>query len=727
MKKVKTRIERIAAETLAALAERGADVNNPHSSEVRFVTNYIVKHSELAELFKIFGIKRGQDIHRSFLYMPNVKFFEYVYLLYYLHYLTPDYIRVKGGMGYFFNVPNKKLFTARMYDVRDQYFELRRGMKQQRDASMAVAPVQACWFDMALFKTMMKSRAPFGVFKETYLKNISPAMYAIMCMFRGEVFNPKAQEYLREHENLVNFEFVSNGVLRSLLSHFHGLTLPKSTDKDPVVRNIEDASDEYIVNALGISHAEYNAMATEYQDDLQRKLDLMEVWELLEGEPYFGTEPSTEQMINDYDDEADVLTAGSLTSASVPKAVMDLADKLAQKHGPVTIASEASGLHIYLPDPDLLRIDGMKELYSKHLALNADKYLGIGAYDIDEYPTKENQILYNKYRRKNKEVPSAVSMKTKKVYMVSDLMAYVPISKRHSLFSDVKAKVITGSVRKRLVYDENGNLVPEWCGSVTPLHDLPANHPAVEYLANRGYNIHLLEDQFECCYCHEALPESRGEGRYYSRLPGGMVNSPQGRIIFTIRMNGVRLGYQSRCIDKWVGDKYYFWAPSQKWMLIKKRLPDGSIEEIYPPDANFPKGFDPHKYLNATGSERNKLLMGFDAAVEFNKARPFNKRYCVLVEGPLDAARIGTPAIALLGKSMSPYQAAEIRKNFARVITVMDNDAAGQQCLRKIYQQLPSTPIVEAELPKHVKDVGELTYMEAYNLISPYDPIISTR
>ena len=48
--------------------------------------------------------------------------------------------------------------------------------------------------------------------------------------------------------------------------------------------------------------------------------------------------------------------------------------------------------------------------------------------------------------------------------------------------------------------------------------------------------------------------------------------------------------------------------------------------------------------------------------------------FCVLVEGPLDAARIGPPAIALLGKVPSSMQVSRLITFFGQFVLVPDND-----------------------------------------------------
>lgn len=426
----------------------------------------------------------------------------------------------------------------------------------------------------------------------------------------------------------------------------------------------------------------------------------------------------------------DIFTSGSLTSASVSEGVMSLARALSAKHGPVNITSEASGIHIYIPDPELLVTDGMKELASKHLAINAEKYLGEGRYSArgatDDEQRKQNKSDYIKYRRQGKEVPCAVSMKTRKTYSVSELLRMLPLERRKECIGlQFKNVVNVGMVRKNLVYDENGNLVPDWVGKTTPLHDLPADHPAIIYLKERGFDPILLEMQMKACYCYEAQPEDPAKNRFYGKLPGGMRISPQGRIILSVLMDGVRWGYQSRLIDKKVNGEYHVWGNDQQWHLIRYMGDDGTVHEVFPPTEYFPKGFAPPKYLNAPGSERNKLLMGYDAAVGAMEGRDKVNRFCVLCEGPLDAAKLGPPAIAILGKSLSDYQADALAKRFDVICTVMDRDAAGKQCLDNIRMRMRARGrrVLDVPVPDGYKDAGDLSYEEAAKLMKQCDPL----
>ena len=101
--------------------------------------------------------------------------------------------------------------------------------------------------------------------------------------------------------------------------------------------------------------------------------------------------------------------------------------------------------------------------------------------------------------------------------------------------------------------------------------------------------------------------------------------------------------------------------------------------------------------------------MGFDAAVEFNKDKPKKDRFCIIVEGPLDAAKIGPPGIALLGKSMSQNQAKYIQSEFSKVYVMPDNDRAGEQMAECVERMLPTLNVDIIDVPGNVKDVGDLS------------------
>jgi DNA primase len=111
--------------------------------------------------------------------------------------------------------------------------------------------------------------------------------------------------------------------------------------------------------------------------------------------------------------------------------------------------------------------------------------------------------------------------------------------------------------------------------------------------------------------------------------------------------------------------------------------------------------------------------MGVDAAVEFNNKLGLKKHTAFIVEGPLDAGRIGPGAVALLGKYMSERHADLLVSKFKKLVVVADNDKAGKEMATRI-KQLMSERLVDltfVDIPDQYKDVGEMTYEAAMNLV----------
>lgn len=411
----------------------------------------------------------------------------------------------------------------------------------------------------------------------------------------------------------------------------------------------------------------------------------------------------------------------SISMKEIENDVMVLANQLAEIHGDINITNEANGIHLNMADPSLLVEDGAKELNSKHLAVNADMYLGTGKFNSINFPTEENK-KYDRLRKWNKPIVCGLSMKTGERFTVEQLLAMAPIRDRGLDLKTYRPKVSSSSVSKRLVLDKFGELVPEYPEDVIPITELPEDHVAVQYLKDRGFNLKRLETMFDCCFCRRALPEDRTVGRYYGKQPDGFNHTPAGRILFSAMMNGSRMGWQGRIIDRMSPDKVYsvVHPTLQIYQKVHRVLFDNEILSLTP----SPGHLKLRKYMNGVGSKRNELLMGYDAAVEYNRLLPYGERYCILVEGPLDAGRLGSPALAILGKSLSQHQLNSIRQNFQKVYTVMDTDEAGKQCRDKIDSMFEaigrSSMLTHIPLPEGVKDAGDLTEEQANDLKKEY-------
>jgi DNA primase len=142
----------------------------------------------------------------------------------------------------------------------------------------------------------------------------------------------------------------------------------------------------------------------------------------------------------------------------------------------------------------------------------------------------------------------------------------------------------------------------------------------------------------------------------------------------------------------------------------------GKWEALYP-QLKWAKQYS--KYRTATGSQRNRTCLGLDAAVRWNMKnnRDLNK-VCVLCEGPLDAARLGAPAIAMLGKTISHEQAKLILNNFDKVAYVADKDEAGERGRDSFLQRFASQiPVKLVDLPDGFKDAGDLSEKQALGVM----------
>jgi hypothetical protein len=230
---------------------------------------------------------------------------------------------------------------------------------------------------------------------------------------------------------------------------------------------------------------------------------------------------------------------------------------------------------------------------------------------------------------------------------------------------------------------------------------LHPEHPARVYLASRNFDVDLLTDQFGITYC-----EQERNDIFYRKLLNGFRATPQCRIVFYIIQNGVVKGWQARILEIEHDDKVWYFHPYKKqWIAVAQIIPDSK-------PAPLPgwEGWDPAKYILAHGCLRNECLMGYDAALEYHR-HSTGPRWCGLVEGPLDAGRVGPPMMATMGKYFSEAQAQLIRDGkFSPVIYFADDDAAGAKAKEYVHKQFAAfgmshiLKIVNA--PLGYKDLG---------------------
>ena len=376
-----------------------------------------------------------------------------------------------------------------------------------------------------------------------------------------------------------------------------------------------------------------------------------------------------------------------------------LVNKLVAIHGGGVLfrSKKRNNVELQIATPHLLETDGDKELTSRHLFVNIEKV-------VNEGHTKAAQCV-----------------KDGRVYDVRELLAMLPVEQRSLNIpkSEVKRRVSVVDKLKYMERDENGNLVPPGPGTLIPLDKLEKGHVARQYVESRGFDPEALVGQFDAAFCVKENTDM-----FYKKLPGGFRATPQGRIVFKINQLGINRGWQARRIEQTLpSGELMFWHPyREKWVCVGVKNRDGSVK-LY--DGFHGKHVNKahnailkQKYIIGTGVEKTTALMGFDAAYEWAKQE--NEYTIGLVEGVMDAARLGPPFVSMMGLTLSSNQASLISNHFSKVVYVPDNDFDAPEksemfcgSIRK-WLESKNLELVMATVPNHLKDAGDMKPHEVY-------------
>lgn len=207
-----------------------------------------------------------------------------------------------------------------------------------------------------------------------------------------------------------------------------------------------------------------------------------------------------------------------------------------------------------------------------------------------------------------------------------------------------------------------GFVKPELPGDIEPLTRLSAAHPAIKYLVeHRRYTREMIE-RWNIGYVVRAVPKYR---------------LAQDRIYFPFHMNGEFVGWQCR----YIGDV--------DW-----------------------KATGIPKYYTMTSFKKSRCFYGYDLAKQY----PF----VVVCEGVTDAHRIGGPAVALLGKSMSSRQTQLLLETWAGkpIVLLLDPEALIEMegMLADLTNQRRSAPVVSIRLPEGL-DPGSMEQTAIWDFI----------
>lgn len=171
----------------------------------------------------------------------------------------------------------------------------------------------------------------------------------------------------------------------------------------------------------------------------------------------------------------------------------------------------------------------------------------------------------------------------------------------------VRMQVFPGKVLK-----DSERYDPRPPGNITYLDELPAGHPAVEYLEDRGYDAKTLVKKYGVGYCRE------------SHLPLACD-----RIYIPFLQDGELMGWQMR----------YIGTPAGKW---------------------------PPRYYSCPGQPAKRMLYNIDTAKKYDTV--------ILVEGPIDVWGAGNQGVGLIGKKLSLTKLDLLRKHCkdATLVIVLD-------------------------------------------------------
>lgn len=364
-------------------------------------------------------------------------------------------------------------------------------------------------------------------------------------------------------------------------------------------------------------------------------------------------------------------------------------------HGPCSLQRKYDDtIEVRLPDPELLEQDGDKELYSRHLYVNVSKYVRQGHCN------------------------AAHCVKTGRHWNIDELLRMKPVEQRAHLKAPLKRELSFHDAVDRLVENSQGKRVPPSPGTVIPLDQLDEEHPAIRYVKSRNLDPEQLVEQFRAGYCTKANPDLKS-----CAIPGGLCRPPEGRLILFADRNGTQLGWQARRLELWIGEQLYFWdAWKNEWLPIGERTEDGfKVYDRYDGSLVGMREDDvlARKYFNAPGMRTSATLMGIDAAIKwrFRTGEPV----LGLVEGALDAARLGPPFVAMMGLALKSEQAASLSgQGFKRVVFVCDQDgnpANAKQTRESMKVLKPYFEVQELHLPPGVKDPAELNDSQREQLL----------
>ncbi len=187
-------------------------------------------------------------------------------------------------------------------------------------------------------------------------------------------------------------------------------------------------------------------------------------------------------------------------------------------------------------------------------------------------------------------------------------------------------------IRPGIVTENKEVAFPGDCISLCELND---NHDARQYMFNRGFDPDYIGQQFNVAYCYNS----------------DLYPLAVGRIIVPVYMDNILVGWQGRLT----------------YDTINKKIP---------------------KYFTLPNFRTQLCLYNYDGARQ--------SPYVIVCEGVTDVWRLGSPGVALFGKSMSKRQA-DLLTNWETIILLLDPETDEESS--SIYNRLSAIkPVINVQL-----------------------------
>ena len=188
-----------------------------------------------------------------------------------------------------------------------------------------------------------------------------------------------------------------------------------------------------------------------------------------------------------------------------------------------------------------------------------------------------------------------------------------------------------------------------WCD---PLSELPEAHYVTQFIRSRNFDPVVLYKTWGVVFCNE----------------------------YPVRANGKLYG--------WLADRLFIPTPNDGWQ------------------ARGVRSDQTPKYFTCPGWKKSHQLYGCDVARKF-------PAFTLLCEGVTDVWRVGGPAVAIFGKTLSHSQAMQLRQNWNTVGILLDPDAERDavNSMRRATNQLNNVGVrtFRVTLPGQ-KDAADCTY-----------------